>query len=113
MISKWSIYLNQNQKAKTKFRATKKWKDFRHKIYIKQGGKDYITQSKLRKYSALHHCDLDQNHYEDLSNEDNFYYLNNGCHDTVHYLFTYYKKDQTVLDRLQEVLDKMLEVNGL
>ena len=103
--------MNQSQKAKTKFRSSKKWKEFRHKIYVKQGGKDYITQSKLRKYSALHHCDLNPTHYEDLSNEDNFYYLNNGMHDAIHYLFTYYKKDQTVLDRLKEVLDRMMELN--
>ena len=77
---------------------------------VRQGGRDYITRSKLRKYSALHHCDME--HYTDLSNEENFYYLNNGCHDTVHYLYTYYKKDPTVLDRLKEVLDRMVFLNN-
>lgn len=103
--------MNQTQKQKTKFRSTKKWKGFKHVIFVKQGGKDFITKSKLRKYSALHHCDLNPDHYEDLSNEDNFFYLNNGCHDTVHYLYTYYKKDPSVLDRLKVVLDRMVELN--
>ncbi len=79
---------------------------------VKQDGRDFITKAKLRKYSALHHCDLRAENYTDLSNEENFFYLNNGCHDVVHYLYTYYKKDPTVLDRLKEVLDRMVFLNA-
>lgn len=103
--------MNESQRKKAKFRSSKKWKSFKHEISVRQGERDYITGAKLRKYAALHHADLDPDNYQDLSNPHNFYYLNNGCHDVVHYLFTYYKKDSKVLERLQEVLDRMKELN--
>lgn len=104
--------MNDNQKLKSKFRNSKTWKQFRHKINVKQNGKDYITGAKLRKYANLHHCDLNVEHYDDISNEEHFVYLNNGCHDAVHYLWTYYKKDETVIDRLVEILNRMKEINN-
>lgn len=103
--------MNQNQKLKTKFRASKEWKDFRHYMNVKQEGLDFISKTKLRKYANLHHLDLDPEHYQDISNDNNFVYVNNGMHDVIHYLYTYYRKDVSVLDRLKQVLDRMLEIN--
>lgn len=104
--------MNETQKKKRDFRASKKWKLFRHKMHTKQNGLCYITQKKLLKMANLHHLDLDEKHYEDLSKEENFVFLNKSIHEVVHTLYRYYKTDEKVLDRLKEVLDKMKLING-
>ena len=103
--------MNDLQKKKRNFRASKKWRDFRYKINVKQNGLCYITQKKLNKSANLHHIDLDENHYEDISNENHFVFLNKSMHDVVHALWRYYKTDKLVLKRLEEVLELMLLVN--
>ena len=103
--------MNETQKAKRNFRASKKWKEFRHKINVKQNGLCYITHKKLYKSANLHHIDLNEEHYEDISNENNFVFLNKSMHDVVHALWRYYKTDKLVLKRLEEVLEMMLLVN--
>lgn len=51
--------------------------------------------------------------YTDISDKDDFVFLNKTTHDTVHFLFRYYIKDEQVIDRLREVLqdmkDKLIE----
>lgn len=54
---------------------------------------------------------LDPTKYEDLSNDDNFVYVNHNTHSWIHELYTYYIKDHEVLDRLKYILDKMEEIN--
>ena len=104
--------MNQTQKAKRNFRASKKWRSFRHKINVKQNGLCYITHKKLYKSANLHHIDLNEEHYEDISNENNFVFLNKSMHDVVHALWRYYKTDKLVLKRLEEVLEMMLLTNN-
>lgn len=52
-------------------------------------------------------------HYTDITNKDNFVFLNKTTHETVHFLFRYYIKDEQIIDRLREVLremkDKLIE----
>lgn len=103
--------MNKSQKKKAKFRASKKWKLFAHQVSVNQKGLDEITKSKLRKYSAVHHKDLAAEHYEDLSNINNFAYLNHETHKVVHYLYTYYKKDKDVIKRLEQMLEEMYQIN--
>lgn len=102
--------MTENEKKKRKFRQSKKWKDFRHCLNVKQDGRCYITKSKLRKLSAVHHLDLNPDNYDDLK-EENFVFVLHSIHDVIHSLYPYYKKDRAVLDRLKEVLDKMVELN--
>ena len=78
---------------------------------VKQNGLCYITHKKLYKSANLHHIDLDEKHYEDISNENNFVFLNKSMHDVVHALWRYYKTDKLVLKRLEEVLEMMLLAN--
>ena len=104
--------MNEKQKKKRNFRASKKWKDFRHKINVKQNGLCYITHKKLYKSANLHHIDLNEAHYEDISNENNFVFLNKSMHDVVHAIWRYYKTDKLVLKRLEEVLQMMLLTNN-
>ena len=74
--------------------------------------RDYITGKRLIKGFNLHHLKTEQTSetYCDISNENEFIPLNSYCHKMLHYLFTYYQKDHTVIDRLVEILDKMCEL---
>lgn len=103
--------MTEAQKKKTKFRNSVKWKRFRHFMNVKQKGLCYISHKKLLKGANLHHCDLNEKHYEDLSKPENFVFLNKAMHSVVHDLWRYYKDDPDVITRLIEVLDKMKELN--
>ena len=74
--------------------------------------RDYITGKRLIKGFNLHHLKTEQTSetYCDISNENEFIPLNSYCHKMLHYLFTYYQKDHTIIDRLVEILDKMCEL---
>lgn len=100
----------ENQKEK--FRKSKEWKDFRSHMAVLADHRDYITGRRLIKGFNLHHLKTDQTSesYCDISNESEFIPLNSYCHKMLHYLFTFYRKDNTVIDRLVEVLDKMCEL---
>lgn len=95
---------------KSKFRASKEWKAFRIKIAEKQDKKDIITGKPLRKGYNCHHLDMSAENYDQLT-EENFIALNKQTHETLHFLFRYYQKDPTVLDRLKTILDRMNELN--
>lgn len=98
--------MNDKQKKKRNFRASKRWKDFRHKIYAKQKGIDPITGSKLIKGCNLHHRNLSADEYENIDNEDDFVMLNHMTHEMLHFLYRYYKKDTLILDRIKEELER-------
>ena len=95
---------------KAKFRQTKEWKEFRKRIFDKQDGKDVITGKKLYKCYNVHHCDMSEANYNKLI-EENFVALNKQTHEVLHFLFRYYQKDNTILDRFKTVLDRMNELN--
>ena len=96
--------------VKAKFRQTKEWKQFRKIIFDKQDGKDIITGKKLYKGYNVHHYDMSEANYDKLT-EENFIAVNKNTHETLHFLFRYYQKDPTILDRLKTVLDRMNELN--
>ena len=100
----------ENQKEK--FRKSKEWKEFRSRMAILFNHRDYITGKRLIKGFNLHHLKTEQTSesYCDISNEEEFIPLNSYCHKMLHYLFTYYHKDKTIIGRLVEVLDKMCEL---
>ena len=96
--------------VKAKFRQSKEWKEFRKRMFEKQGGKDTITGKKLCRGFNCHHLDMSAENYNQLI-EENFVALNKQTHEALHFLFSYYQKDPTILDRFKEVLDKMNELN--
>ena len=96
----------KDQKEKRSFRASKVWKDFRHKIHVKQGGIDPITKKKLRNGACLHHRNLSADDYECLDNEEDFVMLNKSTHDFLHDIYRYWEKDPEILDRIEEELKK-------
>lgn len=96
--------------AKAKFRQTKEWKTFRIKIAEKQDKKDIITGKPLRKGYNCHHLSMDAETYDKLI-EENFIAVNKTTHETIHAIFRYYKNDKDILNRIKQVLDKMVELN--
>lgn len=110
-------------KQKSLFRKTQKWKDFRRKFYIKEtktlkNGKkkdvpnvDPITLQPLTKTFNLHHMDLDPRHYTSLD-AANFRPLRTQSHEVLHWLYSYYRKDPAILDRLKTLLDEMCRLNN-
>ena len=103
--------LNETQKTKKKFRQTKAWKQLRHDKNVEQKGIDPITLGKLSKTCNLHHLDLDEENYSKIDNKDNFILLNKVTHDMVHWLYKYQSKDKQFIDRLMEVVNRMIELN--
>ena len=101
--------MNFNEKKK-EFRKSKVWKDFTKELKAERKV-DALTHAKLRKGSLSHHLDLKPDNYEKLV-KDNFECLNMKSHDVVHFMYNYYKKDPTIIDRLKNILHKMVLLNG-
>lgn len=97
-------------RKKKNFRNSKAWKTFRHNMNVKDKGKDYITGSRLLKGYELHHLDLNPEHYQNLD-EENFVSVNKMTHTVIHWIYRYYEKDEKIMERIREVLDKMIEIN--
>lgn len=95
---------------KSAFRRTTAWREWRQHIAELQSGKDAVTGKKLVKRWHCHHLDMSAENYDKLI-EENFVALNPQCHDVVHILFRYYKKDPDILEKFKKVLDRMRELN--
>lgn len=103
--------MTEAQRKKRNFRGTKKWKCFRKKMKHVYGGVDYVTQKKLYKGWELHHMDLDETHYQDLSDIGHFMACNKKTHEFIHWAYEYYKNDRQFIKRFTDVLKKMKQIN--
>ena len=103
--------MNDTQKMKRNFRASKAWKLFRHQKYVEQNGRCPICGMKLGKTANLHHLDLNADNYTDLSKTENFVFLCNTCHDFIHYKFKAYCRGEFDVKALTSIWDKMKEIN--
>ena len=103
--------MNEIQKIKRNFRASKAWKDLQRKKKIAQQGYCAVLMSKLTKTANLHHLNLDATKYTDLSNEDNFVYLSNKVHDCVHLLYGSRCGWRNAVGRLIAIFEKMDKAN--
>lgn len=97
------------QKQKRNFRNSKAFKEHKKKKFRECGGIDKITLHKLRRGWNFHHEDLDESHYEILN--DNFLCCNNMTHKFIHWLFRYYIKDEGIIARISEEMEKMKKLN--
>lgn len=97
----------KEDKVKDKVRRSKEWKELRKKIQSQYNGKDPITNSKLYTGFNVHHLDMSVENYDNLSME-RFVPLNKMTHDTIHFLYRYYRKDKNILERIREVLERMM-----
>lgn len=101
--------MNEKQKLKRNFRQSKTWKLKKVSEKKRAGGKDEITLKPLRKKWQLHHNCLDENQYTDMSKS--FLCCNNLTHKFVHWLFTYYVKDRSIIDRIKKEMELMVKEN--
>jgi hypothetical protein len=99
------------QARKTKFRRSSKWMKFRKRMKAKQKVCQ-LTLRPLLKGWNLHHMNLDEEFYEDITNENNFKCLNKKSHEVVHFLFRYYINDEDIIKRLEYILKEMKRVNS-
>ena len=103
-----------NQKDKNKFRRSKKWTDFRKKLR-KERKVDALTGKALTPRANLHHMDLDEDHYTNLTNEDNFLFLNTQSHEIIHFFYGHGKnrKDwRALIAKLVELLELHDKINN-
>ena len=77
--------MSDNEKKKSKFRRSNKWKNFRRELKRKQKT-DPVTGSKLSTTAVCHHLSLKVEEYEMVS-EDRQVMLNPQSHDVLHYLY--------------------------
>lgn len=101
--------MTESQKKKSKFRSTKKWKLKKLSERKRAGGKDEITLKPLRKGWQLHHQNLSESKYEDMSQP--FVCCNNLTHKFLHWAYIYYRVDTGFIDRLIEKLEEMRITN--
>lgn len=103
--------LGKNQYIKKKVRQSKEWKQLRIDIQEEYDNTDPVTLKPLRKGFAVHHLDESVENYGNLEDHSKFRPLNKTTHEILHALYTYYRKDPKVLDRLKELLDLMVQYN--
>ena len=103
--------LNETQKAKKRLRQTKAWKQLRHDKNVEQKGTDPITLGKITRTANCHHLDLNDEHYTQIQDHSKFVLLNKMTHDMVHWLYKYQSKDKQFIERLMEVVNRMIELN--
>lgn len=98
----------QTNDIKNKVRHSKEWSE--HRLYIAAlfDNIDPITNKKLLRGWNLHHLDLNPEHYAVLDDE-HFIPLNKLTHKVLHFLYAYYRKDKSILDRFKTYLEKMKE----
>ena len=99
------------QAKKTKFRASSRWIRFRKHMKAKQKI-DPITGSPLAPTCSIHHKDLREENYEDLSDETHFVALNPQSHGTVHFLWAAHGGWRRAVLSLITILKSMERING-
>lgn len=99
------------QSMKTKFRKTARWIKFRRYLKAKQKT-DPITGSQLAPTCSVHHLDMREANYEDLSDETRFVALNAQSHETVHFLWQARGGWRKAVLSLITILKSMERING-
>lgn len=100
------------QAAKTKFRSSSKWIKFRKHMKGEQKT-DPITGSRLTPTYSVHHKDLNEEHYQDISDPTHFVCLNKTSHDVIHFLWNSHNGWRNALDGIREILEDMERLNKM
>lgn len=96
---------------KKKFRRSKIWSNFRQKMRRRYQKQDALTHKLLLRDWNLHHLDMNDKNYTDLSKEDKFLPLNKDTHKFVHWFFRLYRHDPGIIQRLEVIMKLMLIYN--
>ena len=105
--------LSDAGKKHTQFRNSLEWKLFKRKMSQLQDGKCAVSGRVLTAHAALHHLDLDPEHYEQLTDESHFVYLSHDIHDAVHTLYKCPVGWRKALENISVIMQRMDELNGL
>ena len=95
------------QGEKKKFRMSAEWKKFRQRMKKITGSMDWVTRKQLTKTWNLHHLDMRDKNYTDLSDITKFMPLNKDTHEFIHWLYYLYCKDEGILLRIMSVMETM------
>jgi hypothetical protein len=101
---------SKSQSLKTKFRRSAKWTKFRRHMKAKQKT-DPITGSPLTPTCSVHHLDMREENYEDLSDETHFVALNATSHETCHFLWQAHGGWRHAVLSLIRILKAMERIN--
>jgi len=101
-----------SQKQKTKFRGSSKWKKFRQRLK-KERKVDALTLKPLYPRFNLHHMDLNEDHYEDITDESRFLCLNQQSHEFLHWFMRYALSDPDIMKRLEEIIEEHKRINKM
>lgn len=96
---------------KQKFRRSTRWSNFRQKMRRRYNKQDALTHKSLLRDWNLHHLDMNDKHYMDLSKEDKFLPLNKDTHKFVHWFFRFYRHDPGIIQRLEAIMKLMIMYN--
>lgn len=99
------------QSMKTKFRRSAKWTKFRRHVKSTQKT-DPITGSPLAPTCSVHHLDMREENYEDLSDETHFVALNSQSHETIHFLWQSHGGWRSAVLSLIRILKAMERINS-
>ena len=109
--------MTTNAKAKSKFRRSSIWTNFRRRLRYRRKF-DEITLQPLRSGFVVHHMrtvgsrgESDPATYEDTSDESKFRCYSKMTHKLLHYIFPYFLKDEAIIDRLRADLEEMKRLN--
>ena len=102
-----------DQKSKRKFRDSKRWKEFRRKMYEESGRTCAVTGARLTRLWQLHHMDMNEEHYENLD-PGNFVCLSWNMHKVILMVFVNskpraWRKRVLNLIRIWKHMEKLLE----
>lgn len=96
---------------RNEFRQSQEWKNFRENKAIEQDYLDFVTGEPLTDNWNLHHLDLNQSHYFDISDPSHFVALNKTTHNIIHRLFLEDWEKQVLDEKEVYILSKMKELN--
>lgn len=99
------------QAEKTRFRRSARWTKFRRRMKAKQKI-DPITGSPLAPTCSVHHLDLREANYEDISDETRFVALNAQSHETIHFLWQAHGGWRNAVLSLIRILKSMERINS-
>lgn len=79
--------MSANSEMKTKFRASKTWKDYRKQIISERGLLCECCNRKTKSLT-LHHKNMDKTQYTNLTDKTHFSLLCPTCHSFLHFCYT-------------------------
>lgn len=100
------------QKQKTDFRMSPAWKKFRVLCKKAHNYTDFVTRQVLGKHWHLHHLDMRDEHYTNITDVERFVPLNSETHDFMHWCYRLWLKDPAVLERIRILLERMKACNN-